>query len=169
MFRPKLWPKDNDYYGNPFKKGVPKAQDVREVWFTGFHSDIGGGHPETKSALAKLPLKWMIEQTEPTGLSYSSQTVNEIVLGTDPKKRYVAPDSNAPANNSMNWGWAILEFIPRHRPKDSQRPSFLGISIPFFERRTIPSGASIHRSVIERAEASGKKPANLPSDYRVED
>ncbi|MGT2439078.1 DUF2235 domain-containing protein [Bradyrhizobium betae] len=37
-------------------------QTVREVWFAGVHSDIGGGYPE--STLSFVPLVWMTEQLE---------------------------------------------------------------------------------------------------------
>ncbi len=169
MFRPQLWPEGEEYWGNPFNQASAKEQDARETWFTGVHGDIGGGYPEEKSALAKLPLEWMIEQTGPMDLHYRTQTVNEIVRGTNPDKDYVAPDAKAKSNKSMNWGWAILEFIPRRRPENSRRPSLFGLTIPLFERRAIPPGARVHSSVIERAEASGKAPANLPADYRIED
>jgi hypothetical protein len=69
----------------------------------------------------------------------------------------------------MNVGWAILEFIRRRRPQDSRRRSLLGLSIPFFESRTIPEGARIHRSVLDRATATGVTPPNLPSEYLTED
>lgn len=37
-------------------------QDVKEVWFAGVHGDVGGGHPEQQSGLAKIALKWMIDE-----------------------------------------------------------------------------------------------------------
>lgn len=36
------------------------GQVVKEVWFAGVHSDIGGGYPE--STLSFVPLVWMVEQ-----------------------------------------------------------------------------------------------------------
>jgi uncharacterized protein (DUF2235 family) len=167
MFGPRLWPEGGEYRANPFNQAGAKDQDVREVWFNGVHCDVGGGYPEAEGKLAKLSLKWMIEQTEPAGLHYRTQTVNEIVLGT--RKPYVAPDATAKPHNSMNAGWAILEFIPRRRPRDSRRRGLLGLTIPFFERRTIPEGARIHRSVLDRAKAAGVNPPNLPSKYLIED
>jgi hypothetical protein len=111
----------------------------------------------------------MIEQTEPTGLHYRSNAVKELVLGTNPGKHYVKPNPDAEPHNSMNWAWAILEFLPRLHPQDSRRPSLLGLSIPFFERRTIPEGATIHRSVLNAAQTAGRVSANLPSQYVVEE
>jgi uncharacterized protein (DUF2235 family) len=37
-------------------------QTVEEVWFTGVHSDIGGGYPE--STLSFVPLVWMADQLD---------------------------------------------------------------------------------------------------------
>ncbi|MET4766300.1 DUF2235 domain-containing protein [Bradyrhizobium ottawaense] len=39
---------------------LAQGQIVKEVWFTGVHSDIGGGYPE--SSLSFVPLVWMVEQ-----------------------------------------------------------------------------------------------------------
>jgi uncharacterized protein (DUF2235 family) len=40
--------------------GPPKkpTQDVREVWFAGVHSDVGGSYPESESQLSKIALRW---------------------------------------------------------------------------------------------------------------
>jgi uncharacterized protein (DUF2235 family) len=169
MFRPQLWPGGAEFWGNPFNHGNAKPQDSREVWFTGGHGDVGGGYPEVESGLAKIPLKWMIDQTAKMGLYYRTQSVNELVLGTNSAKDYVKPNENGRIHNSMNWAWAVLEFIPRLRPKDSRRPSLFGISIPLFERRTIPEGARVHRSVIDRASTQGKTPPNVPPGCPIEE
>jgi len=169
MFRPLLWPEGEEYWGNPFNRAAARQQDVREVWFTGTHGDIGGGYPEEESGLAKITLNWMVEETRPMGLSYRTQTVNEILLGKNPGKLYVAPDPLAPLHNPMNWAWALLEFIPCFRPAGSKRPALLGLTIPLFARRTIPEGARVHRTVIERAEALGEKPPNLTAAYSIEE
>jgi uncharacterized protein (DUF2235 family) len=168
MFRPQLWPDGGEYWGNPFNRAASKPQDVREVWFAGVHCDVGGGYPEEESGLAKLPLKWMIEQTMPMGLYYNTRTINDIVLGINPKKTYVAPNAHAKPHNSMNWAWAFLEFVPRFRPKGSERRGIFNITVPLFERRAIPSGAHVHQSVLDRVHNGSLKPPNLPSDLSVE-
>lgn len=167
MFRPRLWPQGKDYWGNPFNKAAAKPQDVREVWFAGVHGDVGGGYPEAESGLTKIALQWMIEQTRPKGLFYRTQTVNDLVLGQNPDKPYVAPDPHASQHNSMTWAWSLLEFIPQWRRKGdgvSQRGRLI---IPFFARRSIPSGARIHQSVIDRAKSGGPLP-NMPEEFLTE-
>ncbi|MBR0818937.1 DUF2235 domain-containing protein [Bradyrhizobium liaoningense] len=42
------------------QRDLPPGQVVKEVWFAGVHSDIGGGYPE--STLSFVPLVWMVEQ-----------------------------------------------------------------------------------------------------------
>lgn len=37
---------------------------VREVWFAGVHSDVGGGYPDDE--LAKVPLSWMLDELKAT-------------------------------------------------------------------------------------------------------
>lgn len=165
LFRPQLWPEGNQYWGNPFNEAAAKAQDVREVWFAGTHGDVGGGYPEAESALPKVPLQWMIEQTRTMGLHYRTQTVNEIVLGKNPAKQYVSPDPQAKAHKSMTWAWALLEFIPQRRAAGSNEGG--GLFIPFFARRSIPEGARLHQSVVERANAGTRSP-NMPSSFLVD-
>ncbi len=166
MFQPQLWPLGEDYWAKRFVKSSAKKQDVKEVWFSGVHGDIGGGYPEEASALAKLPLDWMIKETKPLGLQYKTRTINEIVLGKNEKKTYVKPDPLAPRNESMNAVWSVLEFLPRRiaRSMGTRRASVLGFYIPFFEPRIVPDGAEIHKSVYERrGTAADYEQPNLPN------
>ena len=159
MFQPQLWPVGGQYWPKRFVKSSAKKQNVKEVWFSGVHGDIGGGYPEEKSALAKLPLEWMIQEMKSVGLHYKTRTINEIVLGKNAKKSYVKPDALAPRNESMNAAWGVLEFIPRRiaRSLGTGRMSTLGFYIPFFEPRIIPELAAIHSSVSQRR--------GTPQDY----
>lgn len=167
MFRPQLWPQGGEYWGNPFNKTAAKPQDVREVWFAGVHGDVGGGYPEAESGLTKVALQWMIEQTTPTGLFYRTQTVNDIVLGRNPEKPYVAPDARAREHNSMTWAWSLLELVPQWQQKGQESAQKGRFTIPFFARRSIPTGARIHQSVIDRING-GKQPPNIPEEFLIE-
>ena len=168
MFQPQLWPVGCEYWGGPFKPKKTKPQDVKEVWFSGVHGDVGGGYPESKSQLAKLPLEWMIAETKKMGLKFKTRTINEIVLGKNDKLKYVQPEPLAKPNKSMNWGWAIIEYLPR-RVSTSQpapRRSLFGWYIPLFEERYIPEGAAVHNSVFKRngTPADLNQP-NIPDDF----
>jgi hypothetical protein len=56
-FRPTLW-----------KEAPDRTDPVRQVWFTGVHSDVGGGYPEPD--LAEIPLRWMVERATAAGLEF---------------------------------------------------------------------------------------------------
>ncbi|MFV1730606.1 T6SS phospholipase effector Tle1-like catalytic domain-containing protein, partial [Phaeobacter sp. JH18-31] len=164
MFQPQLWPKGQSYSANRFDHTQAVPQNLKEVWFRGVHGDIGGGYPEAESALAKVPLHWMILETAEFGLNYKTRTVNELVLGKGKANNYVAPAFTGLPHKSMNLGWSVLEFLPRRKSLASKRASFLGWTIPLMEQRFIPEGARIHRSVSE----AGQMPKNVPDSHAIE-
>ncbi|GGA78064.1 hypothetical protein GCM10011491_01570 [Brucella endophytica] len=168
MFRPLLWSRGQDYFGNPFNRAAARPQDLREVWFRGIHDDVGGGYPEDQSGLPKVTLEWMFDETKPMGLHYRTQTANDI-LGKNPaKKHYVPPNPLAPIHQNINWAWAILEIIPCRRPEGCKRRGLFGLILPLFDWRVIPEGAVLHASVLERAKLIGDLPPNMPSVYEVD-
>ncbi len=177
MFRPELWPSEQPFWGSPFRPPENRPvepQDVKEVWFAGVHGDVGGGYPEDQSALIKVPLAWMIQETKAMGLDYSTRTVNEVVLGKNPEKHYVEPDAMTEPHDSMNPAWRLVELVPRRVPSSSWRRGGKGggIYLPLSDPRFIPEDALVHASVEARlkgAPAGGPyKPLNLPRRYRIE-
>lgn len=95
----------------------------------------------------------MIEGARKCGLKFRQQSINSLVMGKRKNTKYVAPDPLGKAHNTMTWGWAILEFLPRRKPECSSRPSLFGISIPLFEPRYIPADAIKDPSVREREQS----------------
>ena len=43
---------------------------ISQVWFTGVHTDIGGGYPQ--DGLSHVTLDWMLDRAEAYGLKYSA-------------------------------------------------------------------------------------------------
>lgn len=177
MFRPQLWPEGNPFHPNHdftessevSRKGA-KKQNVKEVWFTGVHGDIGGGYPEKSSGLAKIPLVWMINETKKFGLHFNTKTINEIVLAKPKNSKKTPPNHKAKMNVSMSTGWSLLEYFPRKKPEygKTTRPTFAGLYLPQSEPRHIPIGATIHQSVLDRVSdvPGAKLPPNIPSDHK---
>ena len=33
---------------------------MKQVWFPGAHSNVGGGYPEAESGLSKITLRWLL-------------------------------------------------------------------------------------------------------------
>jgi hypothetical protein len=164
MFQPELWTPNQDYWGGPFRPRTFTAQSFKEVWFPGVHGDIGGGYPEAESGQVKIPLDWMIRETEPTGLLYVTRTINTIVLGRN-SDRYTPLDPLAPLHHSMTRGWKLLEYIPRRVPENSwrRRGDRSSIYLPLQDRRLIPEAAMIHDTARTRLASGSYAPPNLPS------
>ncbi|QAX28847.1 phospholipase effector Tle1 domain-containing protein [Leisingera sp. NJS204] len=55
---------------------------LKQVWFPGCHSDVGGSYPEPESRLSDIALGWMLEELE--------ECVPEVQINAD--KLYVMPD-----------------------------------------------------------------------------
>ncbi|KAG2757790.1 hypothetical protein P692DRAFT_20208195 [Suillus brevipes Sb2] len=81
---------------------------VKEVWFAGRHSDVGGGKREkTGNALnfQDMPLLWMREEASDAGLLLHS-----------PKVAFKYEDLNAPKmKGSLTLPWWLLELLPIRR------------------------------------------------------
>ncbi len=54
-FHPKLWDPD-----------IAEGQTMKQVWFCGMHTDVGGGYPEQE--LSDIALEWMVRMAEKHGL-----------------------------------------------------------------------------------------------------
>jgi hypothetical protein len=170
MFRLNKWSDPQTFKSNPFNDKNWKPQDIKQVWFAGVHSDVGGGYPESESGLSKFPLLWMINQAKGAGLKTSTAMINYLVLGKprrDSKRAYTPPDAAGKLHKSLVGFWWILEFIPKLSKwrEWRRRPSFLGLYFPLAEPRPIPDGALIHGSVFDRMSAVPTyRPGNLPKN-----
>ena len=171
MFRLKNWDQPQPFRPVRFNEVNATAQDSKQVWFAGVHSDVGGGYPEIQSAMSKYPLLWMIDEAVAAGLSVNPSTVNQLAWGVQRKGSpfsYVAPDIHGPLHDSMTAGWRILEYIPKKAKYREwpERKVHFGFYIPDCEPRPIPEGAFIHESVPMRiADMPAYRPINLPAAY----
>jgi len=58
------------------------GQVVRQVWFAGAHSDVGGGYPE--AGLSDITLRWMIESATSAGLQFDAKVINALDTHENP-------------------------------------------------------------------------------------
>ena len=173
LFRIYRWAEPQPYKPNPFDPREAPLQDSKQVWFAGYHSDVGGGYEEERSGIAKYPLKWMVDEAVLSGLRVNRAMYNHLVLGRPRKggtKKYVPLGAAAPVHNSMSAGWLPFEVWPK-RVKWREwlgRRSVLGFYLPLCEPRHIEDGALVHHSVFERFERlPGYRPKNLLPKERV--
>lgn len=175
-FRPVYWTLGQSFWGGPFKPKNPdaiKPQNIKEVWFAGVHDDVGGGYPEAQSQLAKIPLAWMIHESEGFGALYDQRAVNNVVYGRDARHHYVAPDALGDMHDSVTAQWKPFEYIPRSIPWSSWRcHGQRGMYLPRRDPRWMGDHPTIHQSVVDRLNGHPQQgpyaPVNLPSTYAIE-
>lgn len=154
------------YRQNLFNAG--ETQDVKQVWFAGVHSDVGGSYSLSESGLAQVSLEWMLKESDQ--LVLNAKLVDEVLrdsLGVGDS----VPDPCGKLHDSLTIWWWPLEIMPKIKLW------FPWIKAPNFGRRRkmhvdsrgntlIPS---VHVSVVERMKKMPQyKPTNLIEPYKVE-
>jgi uncharacterized protein (DUF2235 family) len=139
-------------------------QDVRNVWFAGVHSDVGGGYKPSECGLSKITYEWMMSEAKACGL--------QINMGAD-EGNYPyelthgqAPDPCGTLHDSLTGGWLLAEVIPtRHNsPVDGKYQWSMNLGRPrnIAASRSQP-GVAVHTSVLERMDKMPSyRPPNLP-------
>ena len=148
-------------------------QDIKEVWFAGVHSDVGGSYPESESQLSKIALQWMVCEAEPAGLKVDQGRKSDILGGKPP---YVAPDPlTKNQHESLTGAWWLAESWPKicaypvpvagqAEPEWKHR-----LRLNLGRSRIIPAGVHVHQSVIDRLKGvSDYRPKNLPEQRVTE-
>ena len=155
---------------NLIHEPVPTSQNLKQVWFAGVHSDVGGSYTEAESRLSKIALRWMICEAQSAGLLLDPQKVIDVLGGKLP---YVPPDPKGQLHKSLHgFWWHLAEFWPKSYfypvpvPGQAAPTWKRGITVNLGRARVIPDGVHIHQSVFDRMrDISSYKPKNLPKQY----
>jgi uncharacterized protein (DUF2235 family) len=157
------------------------AKRVKEVWFCGDHSDVGGGHPDSLcDAFTKASFDWMLGEARRALLLVSMdryESVTSWPLGSG------APATCVPHDYSRQGGGRFMWMLPRFELDNSHFPAkrelrcfahtgmrdMMGHRFPDQVRRdaqqgqgvTVPATISIHESVRERQARGDYAPPNL--------
>ena len=127
-FTPTLWTDGN---------GVPLADSgdgrVKQFWFAGVHSDVGGGYEHC--GLSDLSLKWMIDEAAAAGLAFDPALTSQL-----------SPDFRGPIHNSLKGPFKALKTRPRAIPSFTNAVGFHDSSL---QRHKAPpiTDAPYHRTV----------------------
>lgn len=154
------------YTDNLYGSALPN-QDVKQVWFAGVHSDVGGSYSQDTSGLANITLRWMIDEarSHQAGVLFNEERI-KLTLGEDStaypqaRRMYDKPSSTQLHVSLSGWWW-LLECLPhRYYDKDDAQEQR---RITFGNRRTLPCGALVHHSVYERMHVTDStyNPRNL--------
>lgn len=142
------------------------GQSIKQVWFAGVHSDVGGSYVEMESGLSQIALEWILCEAQSLGLLINRRRAAQV-LGRIPPPPPVAPDPRARTHNSLTGAWWILEVLP-HSYYDPVAKKAKW-RIPLGATRTIPDGSVLHESVAEKLQVDPSyRPANLPASYAIE-
>lgn len=152
--------------------GVPcgPEQNVKEIWFAGVHSDVGGSYPEAESQLSKIALQWMVREAESAQLRIDQGRKADI-LGCKPP--YVAPDPLTKNQHESLYGvWWLAEFWPKIVSREVSPGVWKkSLRMNLARRRYIAPNPVLHPSVAQRLadHSLGYAPGNLPEPYQVGD
>ena len=145
-----------------------KEQDLKEFWFAGVHSDVGGGYPEifsekprvTYSGLWRVPFEWMVTEARNAGLSVVDERLGKVLQRTPPCEF----PWDEQQHESLTRGWWPAEFVPKRVWRsDLQRMQWqMGLG----RHRHIPDNALIHRSTLLRMRETGYAPPNISKSFR---
>lgn len=102
------------FRSNLFDPDSP-AQNVRNVWFAGVHSDVGGGYPYNEIGLSQIAFEWMANEAKAAGMILDDALL-AVELGRQSMPdvpAYSPPDPAGPLHKSLQGFWWVCEFLPR--------------------------------------------------------
>ncbi len=126
-----------------------RPERVKQVWFEGAHSDVGGGYAET--GLSDTALLWMVGEASKQGLAF-----DKPLLDT-----YLDSKSDDVRHSSLRWFYRVSNLRERIRPRpEEQRVLFTGnarnLDAPGIGVRLASSALAHHSGA-----GSDYQPANL--------
>lgn len=134
-----------------------KHNDLKEVFFAGVHSDVGGSYPI--EGLSKIALEWMLIEASNKGLILTKSNVNRYLYGVN--SNYQGPDYKQKIHNSATFEFKLFDLIPRLRFDRNSSFNQMKIDFRFLPLRKIPDGSYIHESVFKKNDEANYCPKNI--------
>ncbi|MEJ2801588.1 DUF2235 domain-containing protein [Comamonadaceae bacterium PP-2] len=132
----------------PDRQGEPEW--LKQIWFAGNHSDIGGSYAEDESRLSDISLQWMLDEA----------TTLPFPLIVDPTRLNLFPDPQGMQHSEIE---SMRDAYPAWWPRESRWTWKQEI-------REIPTDAPLHATVEKRFRVSpgildyGKRAAYRPKN-----
>lgn len=102
VFSPTLWKVSSD--------SQSKQQTIKQVWFSGRHSDVGGGGLD--SYLSDIPLAWMIAECEETKLLGFDHSYCRVDDQERSEKWDTARGATTEEKDLRDWMYEAADWIP---------------------------------------------------------
>lgn len=160
---------------------------ISQVWFTGVHSDLGGGYPQ--DGLSYVALDWMLDRAQPYGLLYSAfqrqhicnPHINPYDKLNDSRRgfagyyrykprnileTYSAPPYKPSFRADIAAMWRLLRKVP-----DPQKEILADLHPSMSKTVLPPPQATMHEAVFERIQQGTDRyaPVVMPAVYKYTD
>lgn len=151
-FHPVLWN----------EKDAPAGR-LQQVWFSGVHSNVGGGYPD--DSLAYIPLYWIMKEAQARGLEF--KTAPNKSTNPDPDMMANAEwhrDKDGRLYDSRNGMGGYYRYGPR-KIEDLSKMRF-----SWRKGDRVENGIpTIHETAIQRAQKGANRyaPIGIPQKYTV--
>jgi uncharacterized protein (DUF2235 family) len=157
-FHPLLW--DERAERDMIAGGTVSPDRLRQVWFPGVHSDVGGGYPD--DAVSTIPLEWMIGHAVKAGLRFRRDPLKALML---------TRSASGPLHDSRRGLAGYYRYQPRRLSAklDPPTPSTLIMRDPDLEGHGLLTSLRVHESAIERLSFGTEHyaPIALPDRFEI--
>jgi uncharacterized protein (DUF2235 family) len=142
-----------------------KDERISQVWFTGVHTNVGGGYPD--DSLAYIPFVWMITEAQRCGLKFKSDAARPPAPQADPdtfKNAISKRDKDGRLYDPRRGLGGYYRYGPRKLV-----PTFYPEARKKEDDEVEVQRAKIHESVFKRIDNSAHAyaPIGLPPLYDV--
>jgi uncharacterized protein (DUF2235 family) len=133
--------------------GQKESTNLRQRWFAGNHSDVGGSYPEAESRLSDISLQWMLEKILEleNPIKFGPVLVNGKQLnqtGTQGTPLFLYPDVTAMQHSEIAGTRDTIDALRERLPKPF-RWLFANANYEIIKRSILPN-AKIHSTVMDR-------------------
>jgi hypothetical protein len=158
-FHPVLWDEGQEPTNDPGQIRLISDERISQVWFSGVHSNVGGGYPD--DSLARIPQYWIMREAQKCGLRFKTapkadpdSLVNTSVARDKDGRLY---DSRRGLGGYYRYGPRNLVELCHDRFSDNPGDQ-VDIRLP-----------KIHESVFRRIQNNAHPcaPLGIPADYEV--
>ncbi|SHG45400.1 DUF2235 domain-containing protein [Bradyrhizobium erythrophlei] len=158
-FHPVLWDESAELTTDSDQTRLVSDERISQVWFSGMHSNVGGGYPD--DSLARIPQYWIMTEAQKCGLQFKSapNADPDSLINTS-----AARDKDGRLYDSRSGLGGYYRYGPRHlaelcHDKFSENPGDqVNIRLP-----------KIHESVFKRVQNNAHPcaPLGIPAGYEV--
>ncbi len=169
-FHPTMWDEIEDSDDRPLRGDEDGKHRVRQVWFPGMHSDVGGGY--SKHGLSLLALRWMIDElnwvakrgktfSETSSAARALQKSGLRLVAEDCASFHAHSNSDGCMHNSRSGLAAFYRYCPRDIAKLCDDVKLDG---------RVKAEVRIHDSAARRISSStqGYAPRGIPMSFEKE-